>query len=299
MDTQSSKSSAVPSIAAEAVLVSSQFDTTDATVVKGYDFNDGIDYHKLLMSYTNSGFSATSFGLCVQEINKMIDKKLEKTVAEIEDVDDATGRRKSNCTIFLGYTSNLISCGTRETLRYLVEHNMVDCVVVTAGGVEEDLIKCLADTYMGSFELSGRDLRKQGVNRIGNLLVPNDNYCKFQDWIMPILDQLLEEQKQQGVSWTPSKVIHRLGKEIDDESSVNYWCYKNNIPVFSPALTDGSIGDMLNFHSYRNPGLVIDLVDDIKKMNSQSTFAAHTGMIILGGGVVKHHICNANLMKWS
>lgn len=30
--------------------------------------------------------------------------------------------------------------------------------------------------------------------RIGNLLVPNDNYCKFEDWLIPILDQMLLEQ---------------------------------------------------------------------------------------------------------
>lgn len=32
------------------------------------------------------------------------------------------------------------------------------------------------------------------VCRIGNLLVPNDNYCKFEDWLIPILDQMLLEQ---------------------------------------------------------------------------------------------------------
>ena len=35
------------------------------------------------------------------------------------------GRDKSNCTIFLGYTSNMASCGTRETIRFLAQHNMV------------------------------------------------------------------------------------------------------------------------------------------------------------------------------
>jgi deoxyhypusine synthase len=29
----------------------------------------------------------------------------------------------------------------RESLRYLVQHRMVDVLVTTAGGVEEDLIK--------------------------------------------------------------------------------------------------------------------------------------------------------------
>lgn len=73
-------------------------------------------------------------------------------------------------------------------------HVQVEVLVTTAGGIEEDLIKCLAPTYKGDFALPGSYLRSKGLNRIGNLLVPNDNYCKFEDWIMPILDQMLLEQ---------------------------------------------------------------------------------------------------------
>ena len=47
--------------------------------------------------------------------------------------------------------------------------------------------------------------------------MPNDNYCKFETWVMPILDQLVKEQKEQDVNWTPSKIINRLGKEINNE----------------------------------------------------------------------------------
>lgn len=102
-----------------------------------------------------------------------------------------------------------------------------------------------------------------------------------------------------GVEWTPSKFIHRLGKEIDNEDSVYYWCYKNNIPVFCPGLTDGSIGDMLYFHSYKNPGLKIDIVQDIRRINDIAVRASprRTGAIILGGGMPKHHVFNANLMR--
>lgn len=218
-----------------------------------------------------------------------------------EDADsyeeDPFIRRKSNCTIFLGYTSNLVSSGVRETIRYLVQHNMVDCIVTTAGGVEEDFIKCLAPTYIGSFEKDGRQLRDKGINRIGNLMVPNDNYCKFENWLMPLLDEMLEEQKSQGITWTPSKIIDRLGTRINDESSIYYWAAKNKIPVFSPALTDGSLGDMMYFHSYRNPGLVVDILGDLRRLNGMAVKAKNTGMIILGGGLIKHHICNANLMR--
>lgn len=73
----------------------------------------------------------------------------------------------------------------------------VDVIVTTAGGVEEDLIKCLAPTYKGDFSLPGAYLRSKGLNRIGNLLVPNDNYCKFETWILPIFDDMLKEQKQE------------------------------------------------------------------------------------------------------
>lgn len=203
----------------------------------------------------------------------------------------------------MGYTSNLISSGLRETLRYLVQHKHVSAVVTTAGGIEEDLIKCLGPTYLGSFTAPGAALRAQGINRIGNLLVPNNNYCLFEDWVVPILDQMLGEQEAakdaESFSWSPSKVINRLGKEIDDESSVCYWAYKNDIPIFCPALTDGSFGDMLYFHTFKSSPLQlrIDIVEDIRKINTLSVRAKRAGMIILGGGVVKHHICNACLMR--
>lgn len=102
----------------------------------------------------------------------------------------------------------------------------MDCIVATAGGVEEDFIKCLGPTYVGSFALPGADLRKKGLNRIGNLLVPNDNYCKFEDWVVPLLDEMLVEQKEKGIVWTPSKIIARLGRAIDNPESIYYWAYK-------------------------------------------------------------------------
>ena len=142
----------------------------------------------------------------------------------------------------------------------MFQHKKVDCIVTSGGGIEEDFIKCLAPTFLGDFSLDGRTLRSKGINRIGNLLVPNDNYVKFEDWMLPILDAMLLEQKEQGVLWTPSKMIARLGKEINDESSIYYWASKNDIPVFSPALTDGSIGDMMFFHSFKNPGFVLDIL---------------------------------------
>lgn len=179
---------------------------------------------------------------------------------------------------------------------------MVDAIVTSAGGVEEDLIKCLGETGVGSFSLRGEGLRKRGLNRIGNLLIPNDNYCKFEDWITPILDEAVARQKLDGDAeerfvYSPSKLIALLGERIADERSICYWAWRNNIPVFCPALTDGSLGDMIFFHSFKNTGLIVDLVQDIRGINKLAMNAHASGMVILGGGVVKHHIANANLMR--
>lgn len=78
---------------------------------------------------------------------------------ETEELKILENRQKVRCTIFLGYTSNMTSCGMREYIRYLCQHKMIDCIVTTCGGIEEDFMKCLAPHYMGDFYLKGKDLR--------------------------------------------------------------------------------------------------------------------------------------------
>ncbi|PQE09826.1 deoxyhypusine synthase protein [Rutstroemia sp. NJR-2017a BBW] len=288
---------APPSSVTDAVLVPSNEMPKDAKKVEELDFNKfagrPITVEDLISGMSTMGFQASSIGEAVRIINDMRAWR-----------DPSTSDRT---TIFLGYTSNLISSGLRGTLRYLAQHSHISAIVTTAGGIEEDIIKCLAPTYLGSFSTPGADLRSKGQNRIGNLIVPNNNYCLFEDWVVPILDAMLQEQEstrddpdpEKRVNWTPSKIIHRLGKEINNEESVCYWAYKNNIPMFCPALTDGSLGDMLYFHTFKSAPaqLRVDLVEDIRKINTIAVRAKRAGMIILGGGVVKHHIANACLMR--
>ena len=269
-------------------------------IISGYDFNEGINYSKIFSSYSSMGFQASNLSKAIEIINNMIKYRLiDDPIEEEEDEDykDIEIRKKTRCTIFLGYTSNMSSCGMRDIIRYLCQHKMIDCIVTTCGGIEEDFIKCLAPFYLGDFNLKGKDLREKGLNRIGNLLVPNENYCLFEDWINPLLKEMLDKQKKKNKIYTPSKIIKFLGKKINNEKSIYYWCYKNQIPVFCPAITDGSIGDMMFFNNFRNPGFIVDILGDLVQLNKMALHAKKTGMIILGGGLIKHHICNANLMR--
>ena len=116
------------------------------------------------------------------------------------------------------------------------------------------------------------------------------------------------------------------------DGSVLYWAAANQIPLFSPSFCDGDVvktirrlqqalsprpllivqQDMTDISSQLPAGksgddtdsdtccihaLVLDLVGDIHLLNRSAIRAKKSGMIILGGGVVKHHVCNANLMR--
>lgn len=53
---------------------------------------------------------------------------------------------------------------------------------------------------------------------------------------------------------------------------------------------------MIYFHSFKNPGLILDIVQDIRNLNELARKSRKAGMIILGGGVCKHQIANAMLI---
>jgi deoxyhypusine synthase len=244
--------------------------------IKGYDFDEKLDYEKLLDSYLTTGFQATHFAKAVEIINNMI---------------------KEKAVIYLGYTSNMVTSGLRDIFRYLAKHKKVDVIVTTAGGIEEDLIKCFGDFKIGKFSASGELLREEGVNRAGNIFIPNERYCRFEEFMTPILERLYKDQKESGKIITVSELIKDLGKEINNEKSIYYWCYKNDIDVYCPAITDGSLGDMIHFFMYKRPDFKIDIAGDIHKLNEYTITRKKTGLIILGSGIMKHHICNTNMMR--
>ncbi len=246
------------------------------TEIKGYDFNNGVDFDKIIDSYLTTGFQATHLAQAIQIINEM---------------------RKEKCTIYLGYTSNMVTSGLRDIFRYLVQHKFVDIIVTTAGGVEEDFIKCIEPFMLGDFHAQGEVLREKGINRTGNIFVPNSRYCKFEEWLMPILEKLNKEQQETGKIITPSEFTQKLGEEINNKDSIYYWAQKNNTPIFCPAITDGSIGDMMYFFKFKHPEFKMDILGDIKKLNDLTFEAKKTGVIILGAGVIKHHILNTNMMR--
>jgi deoxyhypusine synthase len=54
---------------------------------------------------------------------------------------------------------------------------------------------------------------------------------------------------------------------------------------------------MLFSNSYKNEGFILDTNSDLIKINRMAMMSKKSGSIILGGGLVKHHIMNANIWR--
>ena len=244
--------------------------------IKGYDFNKGVDYNEIVKSFASTGFQATQLAKAIEITNKML---------------------KEKAFVFLGYTSNMVSSGLRDIFRYLVEHKKVNVIVTTAGGIEEDIIKCLGNFILGDFRASGKVLREKGINRIGNIFVPNSRYVKFEEFVQPILEELYLEQKKSGKAICASNLIWKLGEKINDKRSICYWAWKNKIMIYCPAITDGALGDNIYFFKFKRPDFAVDIAEDIKRLNDTTIGLKKSGLMILGSGVVKHAILNANMLR--
>ncbi len=244
----------------------------EGIAIKGYNFDNGVDYKEIIKSFKTTGFQASHFSRAIEIVNKMI---------------------KDEATIYLGYTSNMVSSGLRDIFRYLIKNKKINIAVTTAGGIEEDIIKCLGDFILGDFRASGKVLREKGINRIGNIYVPNSRYCKFEEFFQPLLEEIYQKQK----TITPSELIWKLGEKINNEDSICYWAYKNKIKIYCPAITDGAIGDNIYFFKYKRKDFTIDVSEDIKEINDSTIGLKKSGLILLGSGVIKHHILNANMFR--
>jgi len=244
--------------------------------IKGYDFEQPFDFQEFLRSYALSGFQATHLAQGIEIIKAM---------------------RREKAKIFLSFTSNQVSSGNRDIIKYLVKHQKVDILVTSAGGVEEDIIKCLKPFVLGNFDASGRMMFENGVNRTGNIFVPNDRFAAFDDFMQKFFERIYKIQIEAGKVFCPKDLIRELGIEINDENSILYWAAKNDIPVFCPGLIDGSLGDLIYFFKQSHPDFLIDVTKEMKDIVDLVLNSEKTGAIVLGGGISKHFTLNANIFK--
>ena len=195
-----------------------------------------------------------------------------------------------DCTKFLSFPADIMATGTRGLIRQFVESDKIDVLVTTCGTLDHDIARVLSDYYHGDFMMDDKQLREKGVNRLGNVLVPDDSYgVPIENWIQPILSELYEKEKR----WAPWKIWNKLGLRLAEEAngseSLLAVCAKKGIKVFVPGPTDGAVGSQLWMFWQTNKDFTLDILEEEHELSDIVHDAKSTGAIMVGGGISKHH----------
>jgi deoxyhypusine synthase len=243
--------------------------------VKDYDYTKEMTVNELVNQMEDAwGFTAGKLATSVNIMQSMIEAE--------------------GCVKFLSFTGNLVATGTRGVLRELVKRKLVDVVITTCGTIDHDMARCWKDYYRGSFVMNDSKLHEEGVNRLGNVLVPNDSYgTVIEKKVQGLLSDLYKEGKRE---LSASQLVREIGLRCCNETSILYWAAKNNISVFVPGITDGAVGYQTWIFS-QDHDFRLNLLKDSGELNNIVFDAKKSGALIVGGGISKHHTIWWNQFK--
>ncbi len=231
------------------------------------------------------------------KVKDMIDKlgKVGFQSIELKRAAETIVKMKTEgAKIFLTFTSNMVTSGLRGFFAQLIEQGVVDIVVTTVGGIEEDIMKAHNEKFIiGSFYSDDSENYEKGLNRVGNLFIDNQSYMKFEDIINSYLKKLSKIKQR----WTPSELFREIGLLLNDKNSILYQSAKNKVPIFCPAITDGALGFHLYMFQQDNPDFIIDVIQDFRNIIFSTSYDEKKGIITLGGGISKHHAILATLLN--
>jgi deoxyhypusine synthase len=235
--------------------------------VEDYDFSKSMSVDELVLQMERGwGFTAGKLAVGVNILESMV--------------------RERGCVKFLSFTGNLVATGTRGVFKELVKRKLVDVVVTTCGTLDHDVARSWKQYFKGSFVMNDAKLREEGINRLGNVLVPNDSYgIVIEKKMQTLLGNLWKEGVKEVSS---SQFCREIGLRTCNESSILYWAARNNIPVFVPGITDGAVGYQTWLFS-QDHDFRLNLLKDSGQLNDIVFTAKKTGALLVGGGISKHH----------
>ena len=247
--------------------------------VLDYDFNKIQNTSDLIDQMSVAGgFTATKLAKARDMLSKMFEEAGSEGVVN-----------------WISFPAALCATGTRGFFLELVKRRLVDVIVTTCGTLDHDLARTFRQYFHGDFELDDIALGQQGLNRLGNVIVPNECYGEILEAkVLPWLSEIEEERSVSSNSpWNGFGTVElcwALGDRIEDEGSLLYWAAKHRIPIVIPGITDGSIGAQLFMHRQRCPSFMIDVLADEEICSDISWTSEKANALMVGGGISKHHV---------
>ena len=191
-----------------------------------------------------------------------------------------------NCTKFLSFVGSLMSTGARGIVRDMLKNNMFDVVITTCGAIDHDIARTYDRYYAGDFRMDDGMLLEKNIHRLGNILVPMENYGPLiEEKVQNCLNTMYKEGRRDVATY---EITSYIGSTLD-ESSFLYWAHKNKIPVIVPGIVDGAVGSQVWLFHQQHRDLKIDILKDQSKLSDLVFEAKKSGAFMIGGGISKHH----------
>jgi len=197
---------------------------------------------------------------------------------------------------WLSFPACLCATGTRGFFVEAVKRKAFNVISTTCGTLDHDIARTFQAYYHGAFELDDVELGEVGLNRLGNVIVPNTCYGEIlEQTVLPWLAEIEEERRAANPDnpwhgFGSIELCWALGDRIEDESSFLHWVAKHRIPVVIAGLSDGSIGAQLFMHRQRSPDFMLDFLADEQVLSDLTWTCEESHALMVGGGISKHHV---------
>ena len=197
---------------------------------------------------------------------------------------------------WLSFPACLCATGTRGFFLEAIKNKKFNVIVTTCGTLDHDIARTYENYFHGDFDLDDIALGDEGLNRLGNVVIPNECYGEILErTVMPWLKEIEEKRKllQPENPWLGFGSIElcwEIGDRIEDETSILHWAAKNRIPICIPGLSDGAIGAQLFMHRQKSPDFMIDFLADEQILSDLTWTAKESHALMIGGGISKHHV---------
>ena len=131
--------------------------TTTGRPVKDISINVNTDIERILEEMEKSGgFESRNVADGVKILSTMINDKKSLN--------------------FLSFIGAIISTGFRGIIKDMIKKKWFDVVITTCGALDHDIARHYSEYKEGSFTLDDKQLVKEKLHRLGNVIVPLENY---------------------------------------------------------------------------------------------------------------------------
>jgi deoxyhypusine synthase len=235
------------------------------------EITNDMDLDEFTAALAGCGFGARRIGKAAEIYTEMLSD--EKTVK------------------FFGLAGAMVPAGMRKIIAGLIREGHINVLVTTGANMVHDALEGLyMPHYVGDDSANDVELRKEGIDRIYDVYLPDNHFEDFEGFMQEMIAELPTEKPISIVEF-----MRHLGGKIDNPDSILRAAYDMNVPIYCPAFPDSVIGLQAWLYKETNP-LVIDALADMHDLMDICWEAEKAGAVFVGGGVPKNYTLQTMLV---